>query len=328
MRWDKVTGVGGIGTGIIFEMEGDATLTRNESRLALLTDARDYCKLHITLHYIARLNKGVQVFPIGLVGDDAAGNALIEKMRDAGMDLSFVEKTGKAPTMTSVCIQYPDKSGGNITSSNSACESVTPEFCLERARRVLGKSTLAVLVPEVPMASRIAMLRASKQAGAFASFSASCAELAEIKDSGILALPDLISVNEDEAAVLAGCDADDIEGTLRGCVEYLTTLNPNMMICVTLGSHGCFACQASQQLRLPPFKAGRVVNTGGAGDAFHAGVLTGLAYGLPFISSDGCCAVSLGNTMGVLSVASPHSIADEIDLELLRRVTGMEFENV
>ena len=35
--------------------QGEHELGRNESRLGELLDSRDYCKLHIVEHYIARL---------------------------------------------------------------------------------------------------------------------------------------------------------------------------------------------------------------------------------------------------------------------------------
>ena len=50
-----VVGIGGIGTGIMYSLDGEHELSRNESRLGNLLDARDYCKLHIVEHYIARL---------------------------------------------------------------------------------------------------------------------------------------------------------------------------------------------------------------------------------------------------------------------------------
>jgi hypothetical protein len=48
-------GIGGIGAGIMYSLHGEHDLGRNESRLGELLDSRDYCKLHIIEHYIARL---------------------------------------------------------------------------------------------------------------------------------------------------------------------------------------------------------------------------------------------------------------------------------
>ena len=53
--YHKIVGVGGIGSGIFFALEGNHTLGRNESRTATLLPVRDYCKLHIVLHYVAKL---------------------------------------------------------------------------------------------------------------------------------------------------------------------------------------------------------------------------------------------------------------------------------
>ncbi|HHN46100.1 MAG TPA: hypothetical protein ENN09_01545, partial [Planctomycetes bacterium] len=90
-RYDLMTGVGGIGSGIFFRLEGSHTLGRNESRPAKLLDARDYCKLHIIAHYAAVLAgagapDGMRVLPVGKVGDDDAGRRLVAEMRAAGMD--------------------------------------------------------------------------------------------------------------------------------------------------------------------------------------------------------------------------------------------------
>jgi hypothetical protein len=51
----QVVGIGGIGTGVAFALEGGHTLGREESRLGVLLTGRDYCKLHIVEHYIAAL---------------------------------------------------------------------------------------------------------------------------------------------------------------------------------------------------------------------------------------------------------------------------------
>ena len=51
----RMIAIGGIGSGIFFALDGNHTLGRDESRLGRLLDIRDYCKLHIISHYVARL---------------------------------------------------------------------------------------------------------------------------------------------------------------------------------------------------------------------------------------------------------------------------------
>src|SRR5512142_792182 len=90
----QLVGVGGVGAGIFFQLEGDHTLGRNESRLGRLLDVRDYCKLHIIIDAMAKLlgpaptGGGFRIFPVAKVGDDAAGQRVTREMSDAGVDTS------------------------------------------------------------------------------------------------------------------------------------------------------------------------------------------------------------------------------------------------
>ena len=69
----RLIGVGGIGSGMLFALQGEHELARNESRPARLLDVRDYCKLHIVAHYPtvllgAREDSGpFHVVPVGKV---------------------------------------------------------------------------------------------------------------------------------------------------------------------------------------------------------------------------------------------------------------------
>ena len=124
-------GIGGIGSGIMYSLHGEHDLGRNESRLGELLDSRDYCKLHILEHYIARLMGSerapgsFRVLPIGVVGNDAIGTQILTEMSDAGLDMQFVRSDPALKTLFSVCFIYPDGSGGNITSSNSAARTLS-----------------------------------------------------------------------------------------------------------------------------------------------------------------------------------------------------------
>src|SRR5258705_12092299 len=90
--YQQIVGIGGIGTGVFFALEGDPTLGRNESRPGKLLDVKDYGKLHIVLHYVAKLlssrpESPFHVVPIGNVGDDEAGRRLPQEMKEVGLDI-------------------------------------------------------------------------------------------------------------------------------------------------------------------------------------------------------------------------------------------------
>ena len=50
---------------------------------------------------------------------------MIQEMAAVGMDTRYVDMLQDRPTLLSVCFQYPDGSGGNITTSESAASALT-----------------------------------------------------------------------------------------------------------------------------------------------------------------------------------------------------------
>lgn len=67
-KYKTMIGVGGIGSGMFFLLNGDHTLGREESRSGRLENRKDYCKLHIISHYVKTLlGKKFSVIPIGKV---------------------------------------------------------------------------------------------------------------------------------------------------------------------------------------------------------------------------------------------------------------------
>ena len=205
----RLVGVGGIGTGIFFALEGNHDLGRNESRPGRLLDVRDYCKLHIVAQYPtvllgAREDSGpFHVVPVGKVGIDEVGLRLRAEMERAGMDVRFVDAVPGRPTLLSVCFQYPDGSGGNITTIDSAA-ALVGERDVDLVERWLSPSALALAVPEVPLPVRRHLLRRATERGALRVASLTTAEMGEALETGFLSLVDLLALNEDEAAALAG----------------------------------------------------------------------------------------------------------------------------
>lgn len=127
-HYRAMLGVGGIGSGTFFELNGEQTLGREESRSGHFIERRDYCKLHIISHYVKTLlGGGFATFPIGKIGDDEAGKRLLEEMSTAGLDLRHVQTIPGKQTMYSFCFLYPDGTGGNLTTDNSACDLVGGE---------------------------------------------------------------------------------------------------------------------------------------------------------------------------------------------------------
>lgn len=327
----RLVGVGGIGSGIFFALEGDHDLGRNESRPARLLDVRDYCKLHIVAQYPTVLlgaheDQGpFHVVPVGKVGIDEAGLRLRAEMELSGMDVRFVDAVPGRPTLLSVCFQYPDGSGGNVTTVDSAA-SLVGERDIDQVERWLGPGTIALAAPEVPLAVRRHLLRRATEKGALRVASLTTAEIPEAKATGFLALVDLLSLNEDEAAALAGEPLPERapEAALRRLADVTTAAQPGMRLVVTAGSRGAFALERGAWSHAPSLPV-RALSSAGAGDALLGGVLSGLAAGLPFASGSGrrdtlaarplASALELGALVAAFKVTSPHTIPPDLSLD-------------
>jgi sugar/nucleoside kinase (ribokinase family) len=326
----RIVGVGGIGTGMVFALEGAHDLGRNESRPGRLLEVRDYCKLHIVAHYPAvllgarREGAPFHVLPVGKVGDDDPGRRLRAEMTAAGMDLRFVDSLPGRRTLFSVCFLYPDGSGGNITTSESAAAHLTrPD--VDRALGDLDARTIALALPEVPLAVRHHLLVRSGERGALRVAALASAEMEEAKAARFFADVDLLALNEDEATALAGVPlgGDEPRPLLDACAALLRDARPRMRVVLTAGARGAFVLDRDHWRLLPALSV-EAVGTAGAGDAFLGGVLTGLALGLPLAPPDDSPARALGSAaeLGALlaaySVTSPHTIHPDASLPSLR----------
>jgi ribokinase len=206
-RFTAMVGTGGIGHGTFFLLEGNASLGREESRAGRILDRRDYCKLHIISHYVkGLLGDACTVYPVGRVGDDDAGNRLRGEMAAAGLDLRFVHAVPGTPTLFSFCYLYPDGTGGNMTTADSASGHVDREAVLEAEEVVAGAGAtgIALAVPEVPLAARASLIEAAARHGLFTAASFTRAEMPAAREQGLIGMVDLLAVNLEEALAAAG----------------------------------------------------------------------------------------------------------------------------
>lgn len=344
-EYDFLVGVGGIGSGMFFGLRGDRTLGRNESRAGEILRRRDFCKLHIITQYVAVLMRSADgdfpVLPIGKVGDDPPGRTLVECMRDVGMDTRFVAVEPEYPTLFSVCFTYPDGDGGNITTDDSASAHVAPadvEGAVTALGDVLARGGvegrgIALAAPEVPLATRRRLLelaRANEWLGA-ASFTSG--EVAPAMDMGLFGLVDLLSINRDEAAAVAGVNSGErIESVATAAAEKLTAIHPDMHICITAGADGAFGF-ANGQMEYCPACPVKVVNTAGAGDAMLGALMVAAAEGLPFIRSGRArrerlmdaplaSALDLATLVAGLAVQSEDTINFDADAAAIERLAA------
>jgi len=322
-----VVGIGGIGSGVLFQFEDDHTLGRDESRLGQLLPARDYCKLHIVEHYIATLMgsgktaDACEVMAIGVIGEDTAGRLLMREIENAGIGTKWVRTAVDRPTLFCVSFLYPDGAGGNITASNSAASALdlndihaAEELMINNARRCV-----ALCLPEVPLEIRHEFLKLATRCGNFRAASFALSEMPAAIELRLFSMVDLLALNREEAAGLVGYgySALNAQRFLSDCAAMLKKMQPGIRILISVGAEGAHAFEDGSW-SYSPAPASHVVSTAGAGDALLAGVLSGLASGLPLIAKpsakgamiDGkfLSAMDIGMLLASFSVTSPDTI--------------------
>lgn len=307
-------GTGGIGAGLFLALDGNADIGRNETRMGHRLEQRDYCKQHIILHYLAVLLREEaappRILPIGAVGNDDFGQVLRQEMAAVGMDLTWVRTLPDAATLFSICWLFPDSSGGNFTENRSASSRVTPEdvAVAEPLLAEHGPQCLVLAAPEVPLASRLHLLRLGRRHGAFTVASFVSGELREHDLRPVLAELDLLALNLDEAAALvrvpAATPAPEI---IEAAAALVAATQPQLRLWLTHGRHGAWGLHEGGRDFLPALTVD-VVNTAGAGDASLAGTVYGLLKGLPFAAPGQPSAARLGRLVAAMSVTSADTI--------------------
>jgi sugar/nucleoside kinase (ribokinase family) len=319
LRYRAMLGTGGIGSGTFFQLNGNHTLGREESRSGHFLDNRDYCKLHIIAHYVkVLLDSPFPVFPIGKVGQDDTGQHLLQEMQDVGLDNRFVSVAQDAPTLTSICYLYPDGSGGNLTLDRSACDLVdkadidAAEPIFEQYR---GKG-IALAAPEVPLATRQYLLEKASAYSFYRVASFTTGEMEAVRKSGLLAMVDLLALNLEEATALAQIVLSD--RTERSVVHQILAWgraqNPHMAMSITAGKMGSWLWDGSG-LHLTPSIPFSMASSAGAGDAHLACLIAAAALGMAPEA-----AAFLANLVAGLSVTSPHTIHSQLDAGMVQNV--------
>jgi ribokinase len=317
LKYKAMIGTGGIGSGMFFVINGNHTLGREESRSGRFVDRNDYCKLHITTHYVQTLvGPDFETIPIGKIGDDDLGRKLYDEMKEAGMNMKHVAVSPGDRTFLCICFVYPDGSGGNLTPDDSACSRVDVSFILaaENEFRQYEHCGVALAVPEVPLESRAKLLELGTQYHFFRAASFTSEEMSSAVRTDMLRNVDLLALNLDEAAVIA---STPVEGhpqeIVEKAVQMLGQINPRMLISITAGKEGSWSWDGTSLHHLPIFET-KVVSTAGAGDCHFAAIVVGLAAGLTLHKAQ-----ELGTLAAALSVTSPHTINKDINRETLEQ---------
>ena len=319
-RYDALVGTGGLGSGIYLALEDNETIGREESRGAYLLDRRDFGKLHIVAHYVQKLlGEQFAIVPIGRVGDDSAGEEVKRELHAVGIDLTYVTTDPQLPTLFSVCFAYPSGEGGNLTALNSASAAVTLEAvgAAEPVFERFQHRGIALVVPEVPVLAREGLLSLATEYDFLRVGSFVAGELRNSAPTSLLRQLDLLSINLEEAAALAGVPPDgEPNEVASAAVEAARSENSQLLLVVTAGKSGSWAWDG-KTLTYDRGIPAEVANSAGAGDAHLAGLVVGLASGLTIVDAN-----AVATVLSALKVGAEDTISWAIDAATVGRAAA------
>ena len=209
----------------------------------------------------------------GKIGNDMLGEFVISDLTRRGVEVQHIRRTSKRSTSGTIIftVEGEDRRYLHTFGANAEFSLDDIDFALLDEVRVLYIGGYLAM-PAFTAAEMVCLLEEAKRRGLIT-------VLDVVMPAGLTfgleylsaALPwtDFFVPNQDEAQRLTG------RPDARGQAACLSALNPECAVVITRGRHGSLAKYREQFIETAPF-AMESVDESGAGDAFAAGLITGL----------------------------------------------------
>lgn len=215
---------------------------------------------------LARL--GVDTRLITAIGNDAHGRMLLQSGLDAGIDMAGVQQIDSVPTSTYLAVLDDDGEMRVAVSDMSIIAALGAER-LQASQAILEQAALVVIDTNLPDAA-LAWLADTLSAQTLFVDTVSATKAPRIKP--YLAAVHTLKTSRIEAEALAELDAAT-EDQLGEMAEWFHSRGVERLF-VTLGSEGVFySAGASRGVLTLRSGEREILNAGGAGDAFLAGLV-------------------------------------------------------
>ena len=223
---------------------------------------------------VAAARAGAKVQMLSKLGDDAFGQLARALWRTDGIDDSLV---GISATPTGAASILIDSVRGEnaIIVVPGACFTLTPAE-VDAAASDIARSQVMLTQLELPLETVKRGLEIARGAGVTTILNP--APASDALSDEMIALADYFIPNETETAILTGLPVTSFEEAEVAANSLLRRGARNVIL--TLGGRGSLLRTAEgTSTRIPSYKAGPVVETTGAGDAFCGAFAAALAEG-------------------------------------------------
>jgi ribokinase len=221
---------------------------------------------------IAAARLGGRVHLIGRVGDDEFARVPLDALRQAGVDVTHVERLPGERTGTAL-ITVDESTGQNQIAVDAGANRAVGVAHVRDAITAFRSSSVLLVQLELPpetIDAALALARANQLRTLL-----DPAPARELSDA-TLALVDVLTPNETEAELLSGVAVRDVESAAHAGARLQARTGGDVI--VTLAERGCVWVHATGFEHVPAPRV-RALDTTGAGDAFNGGLAVALARG-------------------------------------------------
>ena len=248
----------------------------------------------------------VEAHFISKLGKDPFAQMALDTWAKAGVTPAV---TQHAESYTGAAYIFLEASTGNnaIIVAPGIAGTISPGDIDARADLIKAADVFVTQL-EQPMDAAVRALEIARQAGVTTMLNP--APAADLPD-GMLALCDLVTPNESEAEALVGHPVVTVDDARRAA--RLLREGGARAAVITLGEQGALYDDGTVSEHVPAFKAGPVVETTGAGDAFNGGLAVALAEGQDPVSAVRFGSATAGISVTRAGTAPAMPSRDEID---------------
>lgn len=261
---------------------------------------------------IAMAKLGMKVAAAGVVGKDVLGNAVTERLQQAGMDTACVVADARAQTSATVVAVEPggERCFFHVPGATALLDAAVFRKCFDSFKKsAVVQIGYFGLLPNLTrdLPDLLAELRSLAPSTKIALDTVNPPASRDLLDP-ILPHLDIFCPSRTEAAALSG---ESTPQTMVGA--FRDKMKPDALIGIKLDADGCYLDDGRSQVHAPAYKID-VVDTTGAGDVWFGALLTALRKQIPLAhaakfanrAAADCC-TAFGASAGVKDFPQTYS---------------------